>query len=190
MNTTCRVVIISAPSGAGKSTLAHWLLERFPNLELSVSVTSRAPRGTEQEGREYYFISNEAFKEKVRQNAFVEWEEVYPETCYGTLKSELERIRSSGHSILFDVDVKGGVRLKQIFGAQAISLFIKPPSLEVLRKRLEKRGTDSPEAIQKRLDKAEDEISYASHFDKIIVNNNLDESKLHIEQEVRSFIGN
>jgi guanylate kinase len=190
MNKTRLAVVISAPSGAGKSTLARWLLERFPQLELSVSATSRAPRNTEQEGREYYFVSNELFEEKIKQYAFVEWEEVYRGTYYGTLRSELERIWNSGHSILFDVDVKGGIRLKHIFGEKALSIFIQPPSLKVLRERLKKRDTDSPQSIQKRLNKAAEEISYASYFDRIIVNNFLDDSKLQIEQEVRDFIGN
>jgi guanylate kinase len=188
MNNNHRVIIISAPSGAGKSTLAKWLLERFPQLEFSVSATSRAPRGEEQDGREYYFISNEEFEKKIQCNAFVEWEEVYQSVCYGTLKSELERIWGRGHSILFDVDVKGGVRLKQLFGKQAISIFIQPPSLQSLQERLEKRGTDSPESIQKRLSKAQEEMTYASQYDTVIINDHFEKAKTEIEMAVSGFL--
>ena len=188
MNSDRRVVILSAPSGAGKSTLAKWLLERFPQLEFSVSATSRAPRGGELDGREYYFISHEAFEEKIRQDAFVEWEEVYSGVRYGTLKSELERIWNRGRSAVFDVDVKGGVRLKELFGKEALSIFIQPPSLQELQERLQKRGTDAPESIQKRLSKAQEEMTYASKYDTIIINDNVDEAKSEIEKRVEAFL--
>ena len=188
MNSDRRVVILSAPSGAGKSTLAKWLLERFPQLEFSVSATSRSPRGGELHGREYYFISHEAFEEKVKQDAFVEWEEVYPGARYGTLKSELERIWNSGRSAVFDVDVKGGVRLKELFGKEAISIFVQPPSLQVLQERLQKRGTDTPESIQKRLSKAQEEMTYASQYDTIIINDDLEVAKREIEEKVEAFL--
>ena len=188
MNRNHRIIILSAPSGAGKSTLAKHLFHCFPHLTLSVSATTRLPRGEEQQGREYYFLTNEEFEEKVKQDAFVEWEEVYLGVRYGTLKSELERICDSGRSALFDVDVKGGVRLKQIFDKQALSIFIQPPSLEVLQERLEQRGTDTSESIQKRLAKAQEEMGYASEFDKIIVNDLLEEAKRRIEWVVQAFI--
>ena len=159
-----KIIIFSAPSGAGKSTLIGHLLKRFPQLEFSISATSRAPRGSEVNGKEYYFLSNEEFKNKVAAGEFVEWEEVYAGTCYGTLRSELKRIWDKGHVIVFDVDVKGGVNLKKIFGADALSIFIMPPSVEELRRRLEKRGTDAPETIAKRVAKAEEEITYAPLF--------------------------
>ncbi|MCL2727756.1 MAG: guanylate kinase [Bacteroidales bacterium] len=183
-----RVVIISAPSGAGKSTLAKYLLERFPSLSLSVSATSRALRGEEQHGREYYFLRNSEFDEKIREDAFVEWEEVYAGVRYGTLRSELERIWGRGDAILFDVDVKGGMRLKEVFGDEALSVFIEPPSLEVLRGRLLARATDSLESIQKRLDKALEEIGFARYFDRVVVNDDLGEAMRQIEQIVGDFI--
>jgi len=182
-----KAIILSAPSGAGKSTLANCLLERFPRLRLSVSATSRAPRGTEQQGKEYYFLTQSDFEEKIGQNAFVEWEEVYPGACYGTLKSELERIWSEEHTILFDVDVKGGVRLKQIFGARALSIFVQPPSLEILKERLLARGTDTPESIQKRVSKAQEEMEYASKYDALIINDQLADAKKQIETRVAAF---
>ena len=184
-----RAIILSAPSGAGKTTLGRHLLKTFPRLTLSVSATSRAPRGAEQDGREYHFLTHEAFREKIDQDAFVEWEEVYRGVFYGTLKSELDRIWGRGDSILFDVDVKGGIRLKQIFGHEALSIFVQPPSLEVLYHRLHARGTDTPESIQKRLDKAQEEITYAPHFDVIITNDRLDLACAHIEQAVEKFLG-
>ena len=183
-----RVVIISAPSGAGKSTLAKYLLERFPSLSLSVSATSRALRGEEQHGREYYFLRNSEFDEKIREDAFVEWEEVYAGVRYGTLRSELERIWGRGDAILFDVDVKGGMRLKEVFGDEALSIFIRPPSIEVLRERLLARATDSLESIRKRLDKAQEEIEFAQYFDRVVVNGDLVEAMRQIERIVGDFL--
>ncbi len=184
-----KIIIFSAPSGAGKSTLIGHLLERFPQLEFSISATSRAPRGSEVNGKEYYFLSNEEFKNKVAAGEFVEWEEVYAGTCYGTLRSELKRIWDKGHVIVFDVDVKGGVNLKKIFGDDALSIFIMPPSVEELRRRLEKRGTDAPETIAKRVAKAEEEITYAPLFDKIVVNDSLETAVADAIRITESFIG-
>lgn len=184
-----KIIIFSAPSGAGKSTLIGHLLERFPQLEFSISATSRAPRGSEVNGKEYYFLSNEEFKNKVAAGEFVEWEEVYAGTCYGTLRSELKRIWDKGHVIVFDVDVKGGVNLKKIFGADALSIFIMPPSVEELRRRLEKRGTDAPETIAKRVAKAEEEITYAPLFDKIVINDSLETAIADAIRITESFIG-
>lgn len=184
-----KIIIFSAPSGSGKSTLIGHLLKRFPQLEFSISATSRAPRGSEVNGKEYYFLTNEEFKNKVAAGEFVEWEEVYAGTCYGTLRSELKRIWDKGHVIVFDVDVKGGVNLKKIFGADALSIFIMPPSVEELRRRLEKRGTDTPETIAKRVAKAEEEITYAPLFDKIVVNDSLETAIADATRITESFIG-
>ena len=184
-----KIIIFSAPSGSGKSTLIGHLLKRFPQLECSISATSRAPRGSEVNGKEYYFLTNEEFKNKVAAGEFVEWEEVYAGTCYGTLHSELKRIWDKGHVIVFDVDVKGGVNLKKIFGDDALSIFIMPPSVEELRRRLEKRGTDTPETIAKRVAKAEEEITYAPLFDKIVVNDSLETAIADATRITESFIG-
>ena len=184
-----KIIIFSAPSGSGKSTLIGHLLKRFPQLEFSISATSRAPRGSEVNGKEYYFLTNEKFKNKVAAGEFVEWEEVYAGTCYGTLRSELKRIWDKGHVIVFDVDVKGGVNLKKIFGDDALSIFIMPPSVEELRRRLEKRGTDTPETIAKRVAKAEEEITYAPLFDKIVVNDSLETAIADATRITESFIG-
>ena len=171
-----KVIIFSAPSGAGKTTIVREMLQRFPQFEFSVSATSRAPRGTERDGVDYYFLTPEAFAEAVAEERFVEWEEVYKGTCYGTLRSEVERIWAKGNVIVFDVDVMGGLNLKRIFGADACSVFIMPPSVEELRRRLEGRGTDSPEAIDRRVAKAEFELTKAPEFDHTVVNDRLDDA--------------
>ena len=171
-----KVIIFSAPSGAGKTTIVRELLQHFPQFEFSVSATSRAPRGTERDGVDYYFLTPEAFAEAVAQDRFVEWEEVYKGTCYGTLRSEVERIWQKGHVIVFDVDVLGGINLKRIFGQDACSVFIMPPSVEELRRRLEGRGTDSPEAIDRRVAKAEFELTKAPEFDHTVINDRLDDA--------------
>ena len=171
-----KVIIFSAPSGSGKTTIVHRLLERYPQLEFSISATSRAPRGAERDGVDYYFLSQEAFAAAVAEGRFVEWEEVYKGTCYGTLRSEVERIWQKGHVIVFDVDVLGGINLKRIFGQDACSVFIMPPSVEELRRRLAGRGTDSPEAIDRRVAKAEFELTKAPEFDHTVVNDRLDDA--------------
>lgn len=171
-----KVIIFSAPSGSGKTTIVHRLLERYPQLEFSISATSRAPRGAERDGVDYYFLSQEAFAAAVAEGRFVEWEEVYKGTCYGTLRSEVERIWQKGHVIVFDVDVLGGINLKRIFGQDACSVFIMPPSVEELRRRLEGRGTDSPKAIDRRVAKAEFELTKAPEFDHTVVNDRLDDA--------------
>ncbi len=183
-----KLIIFSAPSGAGKTTLIKELLKRFSNFEFSISATSRAPRGAEQSGVDYYFMSNDEFKLRVEKDEFVEWEEVYAGTCYGTLRAEVERIWANGNVILFDVDVLGGIRLKEIFGQAACSIFVMPPSIEVLRSRLVGRATDAPEVIEKRVSKAEFEISKAPEFDNVVINDDLSEAVAQAESVIRNFL--
>lgn len=183
-----KLLIFSAPSGSGKTTIVRRLLEQFSNLEFSISATSRAPRGVEKNGVDYYFLSAEEFAEAVAANKFVEWEEVYKGTCYGTLRSEMERIWNKGNIILFDVDVMGGIRLKEIFGEDALSIFVMPPSIEELRRRLEGRGTDAPEVIEKRIAKASFELTKAPEFDRQVVNDNLEVAVSQVAEIVKNFI--
>lgn len=183
-----KAIIFSAPSGAGKSTIVNHIIPLFPELEFSVSATSRAPRGQETDGREYYFFSEEEFRRKIAADEFVEYEEVYPGSFYGTLKAELQRIWDKGHVIVFDIDVKGGVNLKRIFGDKAFSVFIQAPSVEELRNRLVHRGTDSPEAIERRVAKASEEMTYAGRFDHIIVNEDIEKALKEAETVVGEFI--
>ncbi|MBQ6178596.1 MAG: guanylate kinase [Bacteroidales bacterium] len=184
-----KVLIFSAPSGSGKSTIVNHILGLYPgSMEFSVSATSRPPRGEEKHGREYYFLSPDEFRKAVKEDKFVEFEEVYEGRFYGTLKSECERIWAAGHVIIFDVDVKGGVNLKKYFGDKALSIFIKAPSVEVLRERLVKRGTDSPEAIEERVAKAEEEMTYAPKFDYVLVNDDLNTAYAESEKVVEDFL--
>lgn len=184
-----KVLVFSAPSGSGKSTIVNHILSLYPDsMEFSISATSRAPRGEEQHGREYYFLSTEEFRQLIKEDKFVEFEEVYEGRFYGTLKSECERIWNAGHVIIFDVDVKGGVNLKKYFGDAALSIFIKAPSVEVLRERLVKRGTDSPEAIEERVAKAEVEMAYAPQFDYVLVNDDLKTAFAESEKVVEDFL--
>lgn len=172
-----KIIVLSAPSGTGKSSIIKRLLE-YPELHLgfSVSATSRAPRGTEQHGTEYYFITHEEFKRRAEAGEFVEWEEVYPGTCYGTLKSEVKRVTEVGQNLIMDIDVKGGLNVKKCYGDQALTIFILPPSKEELERRLRGRGTDTEETIRKRLDKADYELSFADQFDVRVVNDNLEKA--------------
>ena len=169
-----RVIILSAPSGCGKTTLLKALMERGLPLEFSVSATSRQKREGEQDGRDYYFFTPEQFREKVEQGAFLEWNEVYTGQYYGTLLSEVDRIAQNGHHVIFDVDVKGGLSIKERFGERALAVFVMPPSIEVLRQRLLNRGTETPESVEKRLKRADYEISFSNHFDYVLVNDDLD----------------
>lgn len=171
-----KIIIFSAPSGSGKTTIVRQLLARYPQLEFSVSATSRAPRGTERDGVDYYFLTHEAFMQAVAEDKFVEWEEVYAGTCYGTLRSEMDRIWQKGHTIAFDVDVIGGLNLKRLFGGDACAIFVMPPSVEELRRRLEGRGTDAPEVIDRRVAKAEFELTKAPEFDHVVVNDRLEDA--------------
>ena len=182
---TKNVLIVSAPSGGGKSTIVGHLLKTFNCFDFSVSATSRAPRGAEVHGKEYFFLSEAEFKSRVSAGEFVEHEEVYPGLFYGTLKSEVERIWGNGKIILFDIDVMGGMNLKKLYGDKALSLFIAPPSLEILRERLVKRGTDTPEAIEKRVAKAEKEMLYSGNFDKILINDDLQTALNEVELIIR-----
>lgn len=168
-----KVIIFSAPSGSGKTTIVHELLKRYPQFEFSISATSRSPRGAEKDGVDYYFLSEEEFLRRIEADAFVEWEAVYAGTHYGTLRSEVDRIWSKGNVIIFDVDVVGGVNLKRIFGDKACSVFIMPPSIEELERRLIGRGTDATEVIAKRVAKAGQEIERAPEFDHVVVNDDL-----------------
>ena len=181
-------VIFSAPSGSGKTTIVRELLGIFPQFEFSISATSRLPRGSEQDGIDYYFLTNDEFRSLVEKDGCVEWREVYAGTCYGTLRSELDRIWQKGNIILFDVDVMGGINLKRIFGGDACSIFIMPPSIGELERRLVGRGTDSPEVIAKRLAKAEFEISKSTEFDHIVVNDDLDAAVEETRRIIESFL--
>ena len=183
-----KVLIFSAPSGSGKSTIVNHILGLHPEVEFSVSATSRLPRGEEKDGVEYFFYSADIFRLLVRDDKFVEFEEVYPDRFYGTLKAEVNRIWSRGHVIIFDVDVKGGVNLKKYFGDQALSVFIQAPSVEVLRDRLVKRGTDSAEDIEKRVAKAAEEMTYAPQFDKVLINDDLATAFAESEAMVNAFL--
>jgi guanylate kinase len=185
-----KMLIVSAPSGSGKSTIVQWLMKEHPELKLyfSISCTSRAPRGTEQNGVEYFFISPEEFRDRIAKNEFLEYEEVYHDRFYGTLKQQVERQREQGQNVVFDVDVKGGVNIKKHYGDEALSLFIQPPSVAELRKRLEGRGTDSAEAIEERLAKAEYEMTFASQFDHVIVNDDLQAAKQETLSVVMDFL--
>ncbi|MEG1574162.1 MAG: guanylate kinase [Bacteroidales bacterium] len=183
-----KLIIFSAPSGSGKSTIINHLLGCGMNLAFSVSATSRSPRGKEQNGREYYFMSPEEFRCKIAAGAFLEYEEVYKDNFYGTLKTEVERLRDEGKNVVFDIDVIGGLNLKKIFANDALSVFIMPPAISVLRERLTKRNTDSIETIEKRLAKAEYETSFAQQFDKIVVNDNLDTAKKEALSAISNFI--
>ena len=185
-----KMLIVSAPSGSGKSTIVNWLMQEHPELKLyfSISCTSRTPRGTEQNGVEYFFLTPEEFKSKIANEEFLEYEEVYQDRFYGTLKAQVERQREAGQNVVFDVDVKGGVNIKRYYGDEALSIFIQPPSVEELRRRLTGRGTDTPEAIEERLAKAEYELTFAPQFDHVVVNDDLETAKQETLQLVESFL--
>jgi guanylate kinase len=185
-----KLIIVSAPSGSGKSTIVQWLMKEHPELKLyfSISCTSRAPRGTEQNGVEYFFLTPEEFKSKIQNDEFLEYEEVYENRFYGTLKQQVERQREAGQNVVFDVDVKGGVNIKKYYGDEALSLFIQPPSVEELRRRLVGRATDTAEAIEERLAKAEYELTFAPQFDCVIVNDDLETAKQEALNTVKSFL--
>ncbi|MBD9229618.1 MAG: guanylate kinase [Prevotella sp.] len=187
---TGKLIIFSAPSGSGKSTLVNYLMEQHPELQLafSISCTSRAPRGKEQNGVEYFFLSPEEFKKKIANDEFLEYEEVYEDRFYGTLKSQVEVQSQAGQNVVFDVDVKGGVNIKKHYGSRALSVFIQPPSVEELRNRLVGRATDAPEVIEQRLNKAEYELSFADKFDRIVINDDLEKAKVDVYNVIKQFL--
>lgn len=187
---TGKLIIFSAPSGSGKSTLVNYLMEQHPELQLafSISCTSRAPRGKEKNGVEYFFLSPEEFKKKIANNEFLEYEEVYEDRFYGTLKSQVEVQSQAGQNVVFDVDVKGGVNIKKHYGSRALSVFIQPPSVEELRNRLVGRATDAPEVIEQRLNRAEYELSFADKFDRIIINDDLEKAKVDVYNVIKQFL--
>jgi len=185
-----KLLIFSAPSGSGKSTIVQWLMQEHPelNMHFSVSCTTRQPRGTEQNGVEYFFLTPEEFKEKIAKDEFVEYEEVYTDKFYGTLKSQVTSQTAKGDNVVFDIDVKGGCNIKRQYGAQALSIFIQPPSLEELRRRLEGRATDAQEVIEQRLAKAEYELSFTPKFDTVVVNDDLEKAKQETLEKIRKFL--
>ena len=185
-----KLIIFSAPSGTGKSTIINWLMQNHKELSMafSISCTSRAPRGTEQNGVEYFFLTPEEFKKRIKADEFLEYEEVYTDRFYGTLKSQVEKQCDAGQNVVFDVDVKGGCNIKKHYGSKAISIFIMPPSIEELRRRLESRATDAPEVIDQRIARAEFEIGFADKFDKVVVNDNLDKAKNEVLEIINDFL--
>lgn len=185
-----RLLIFSAPSGSGKSTIINWLMTEHPelNLAFSISCTSRAPRGTEQHGVEYFFLTPDEFRRRIAQNEFLEYEEVYADRFYGTLKSQVDRQLEAGQNVVFDVDVKGGCNIKKFYGDRALSLFIQPPSVDELRNRLNKRATDTPEVIEDRIARATYELTFASKFDRTIINDNLEQAEQDVYLAVKSFL--
>ncbi|MBO7128368.1 MAG: guanylate kinase [Prevotella sp.] len=185
-----KLIIISAPSGTGKSTIIGWLMREHPelNLAFSISCTSRAPRGTEQNGVEYFFLTPEEFRQRIDNDEFLEYEEVYEGRFYGTLKTQVERQLEAGQNVVFDVDVKGGVNIKKYYGDEALSIFIQPPSIAELRRRLEGRGTDAPEVIDQRIARAEFELTFADKFDKVVVNDDLAVAEADTLELVQAFL--
>lgn len=185
-----RLIIFSAPSGSGKSTIVNWLMQEHPELKLafSISCTSRKPRGTERDGVEYFFVSPQEFRERIDNDEFLEYEEVYEDRFYGTLKTQVDNQLKAGQNVVFDVDVKGGVNIKRFYGDRALSIFIQPPSIDELRRRLESRATDAPQVIEDRLNKAAYELTFASQFDKVVVNDDLDKAKTETLQIIQEFL--
>ena len=183
-----KLIIFSAPSGSGKSTIINYLLQQNLKLHFSISATSRAPRGSEKNGVEYYFLTPDEFRSHIATGDFLEFEEVYTDKYYGTLKSEVERILSEGNNVIFDVDVVGGCNIKKQYGERALSMFIQPPSVEELRKRLEGRATDTPDVIESRIAKAEYELSFADQFDVVVINDNLETARLEAFNIIKDFL--
>ena len=185
-----KLIIFSAPSGTGKSTIISWLMKEHKelNLAFSISCTSRAPRGTEQNGVEYFFLTPEEFRHRIDNDEFLEYEEVYENRFYGTLKSQVERQLEAGQNVVFDVDVKGGVNIKQFYGDKALSIFIQPPSINELRRRLENRATDAPDVIDQRIARAEFELTFAEKFDKVVINDVLEYAEAVALEVIQRFL--
>ena len=184
-----KVIIFSAPSGSGKSTIINWLMQHSElHLAFSISCTSRAPRGTERHGVEYFFLSPEEFRQRIANNEFLEYEEVYHDRFYGTLKSQVEKLLEAGQNVVLDIDVKGACNIKEYYQDEALALFIQPPSIEALRQRLEGRGTDAPEVIEQRIARAEFELSYAPKFDRVVVNDVLQQAQQQALDIISAFI--
>lgn len=183
-----KLIIFSAPSGSGKSTIINYLLTQHLNLAFSISATSRPPRGAERDGVEYFFLTPEEFRHRIENGEFLEYEEVYKDRFYGTLKSQVEKQLQDGQNVVFDVDVVGGCNIKQFYGDRALSVFIQPPSIEELRKRLIGRGTDSPEVIESRVAKAAYELTFAPRFDKVIINDDLEKAKAEALEVITQFL--
>ena len=185
---TGKLIIFSAPSGSGKSTIINYLMTQGLNLAFSISATSRAPRGTEQHGVEYYVLSAEEFKQRIANDEFLEYEEVYADRFYGTLKAPIEKQLAEGFNVVFDVDVVGGCNIKKYYGDRALSVFIQPPSIEELRKRLVGRATDAPEVIESRIAKAEFELGFAEKFDVVVINDELEKAKADALETIQNFL--
>ncbi len=185
-----KLIIFSAPSGTGKSTIISWLMKEHKelNLAFSISCTSRAPRGTEQNGVEYFFLTPEEFRTRIEDDEFLEYEEVYTDRFYGTLKSQVEKQLEAGQNVVFDVDVKGGVNIKKFYGDEALSIFIQPPSVNELRRRLEARATDAPDVIDQRIARAEFELTFADKFDKVVVNDILEYAEADALSAIQQFL--
>lgn len=183
-----KLIIFSAPSGSGKSTIINYLMRQGLNLSFSISATSRPPRGTERDGVEYFFLSPDEFKKRIANGDFLEYEEVYTDRFYGTLKSQVEKQLAAGDNVVFDVDVKGGCRIKEMYGDRALSMFIQPPSIEALRQRLEGRGTDSPEVIADRLARAAYELTFAPKFDTVVINDDLEKAEAEALAKLKAFL--
>lgn len=189
INTQNKIIIITAPSGAGKSTITHYLIDKYPALSFSISAATRKPRGTEQDGVDYYFLTEESFKQKINEDAFLEWEMVYEGKYYGTLRSELDRIWNAGKVPMLDIDVKGAIHVQQQFGDNCLSIFIEPPSVDELKKRLESRGTETAESLATRINKASYEISFTHHFTTTVVNDDLSKACTDTEKVIKDFLG-
>lgn len=185
-----KMIIVCAPSGTGKTTIVKAILPHFPKISFSVSATSRPPRKGELDGKDYYFLSQEEFEKKIAENDFIEWEEVYPGSYYGTLRSELDRIWGQNQQVIFDVDVLGGINIKNQYPENSLAIFFMPPSLEILRKRLEGRGTETPESLQKRIDRASYEMGFSDQFDKTIINDELDRAIEETKTVITEFLKN
>ena len=183
-----KLIIFSAPSGSGKSTIINYLLKQNLNLAFSISATSRPPRGTEQNGVEYFFLSPEEFRQRIANDEFLEYEEVYTDRFYGTLKAQVEKQLAAGQNVIFDVDVLGGCNIKKFYGERALSVFIQPPSIEELRNRLNGRGTDAPEVIESRIARAEYELSFADKFDVVVVNDELEKAQKEALATIQAFL--